>query len=429
MPSSHLEGKLISVGTHKIRKSASGVTALEEFQWDTTLNNSINFISGQLIKLTYRHAPMNATLESVFLDFRLTNNGVAPVSVLPLWTCIKEMRVYINNKRVIDWNREEQCRTAWNTTLLTSFDTNQHRRNRYYTATGQGTVLDGGGDFQPVTVPAGDSHQFHLNFKDIWEGFSASLPLNKVNLIEVEMNLSSRGDFVCNPPTAVGDLQIDNLLVYSRHKRYMTTPPPQSMGAFTIRHTDVDVFQLTPSQHPFANPSQEFDINVSVDFPRRKYIQRLILFSRDPADVDAYRRVDSSWVRSMELLRNGITLQGTEFHLDTERKIFKEVTEYLQRHHSMTPPTHPDNAGHGQSFYLNFVDCSTVTHTQNSSASQETKNCEVNGLDNFSNLVLRIRSNTNVLSATANVVLLLEYNRFDKLQANGQVVKVLEHLA
>jgi hypothetical protein len=75
------------------------------------------------------------------------------------------------------------------------------------------------------------------------------------------------------------------------------------------------------------------------------------------------------------------------------------------------------------------VDCSTVQHTQNESASRETKDVEVNGLDNFSNLVLRIKSNTNVVSATSNLVILLEYNRFDKVMANGSVVKVLEHLA
>jgi hypothetical protein len=425
-----LKGKLVSVGTHHIRKEATGTTALEEFQWDTTLNNNITFVSGQLVKLTYRHSPMNATLESVFLDYRLTNNGAVDVSVLPLWAGgVREMRIYVNNKRVVDWNREEQCRTAWNTTLLTSHDTDKDRDNRYYVQTGQASVLDGTGNFTPVVIPAGESHQFHLNFKDFWEGFSAGLPLNKVGLIEVEINLSSRGDFVCNPPTAVGDLQIDNLLVYSKHKRYMTTQPPQSMGAFTILHKDVDIHQFSPSQHPFGSPEQEFDINISVDFPRRKYITRLILFSRDPSSVEAYRQVDSSWVRSLELLRNGITLLGTEYHLDTERKIYKEVCQYLQRHHSTACPTHPADLGHGESFYLTFVDCSTVQHTQNDSASRETKDVEVNGLDNFSNLVLRIKSNTNVVSATSNLVILLEYNRFDKVMANGSVVKVLEHLA
>jgi hypothetical protein len=424
-----MSGKVVSVGTHTIRKGAPA--ALEEFQWDTTLNNNITFVSGQLVKLTYRHAPMNATLESVFLDYRLTNNSGGDVEVLPLWAGgVREMRLYINNKRVVDWNREEQCRTCWNQTLLTSHDTDKARDNQYHIATGEASVLDGGNQFSSVLLAAGQSQQFHLNFKDIFEIFSAGMPLTKVGLIEVEFNLSSRGDFVCNPQAAVGDLQIDNLLCYSRHRRHIDRIPPASaMGNWTCLHKDYDVLQLTPSQHPFANPNQEFDVNISVDFPRRRYITRLLCFSRDVASQECYRQVDSSWVQSMELLRNGLTLMGTEYHYDTPRKIFKEVSQWLNRHHACASPTHPGEVGHGDSFYLNWVDCSSVQHSQVVNASAEHKDMEIDGIDNFSNLVLRLRNGAGVVSATSNLVVLLEYNRFDKIMGNGQVVKVLENNA
>jgi hypothetical protein len=424
-----MAGKLVSVGTHNIRKGHQ--SALEEYQWDTTLNNNITFTSGQLIKLTYRQAPCNQTLESVFFDYRLTNNSGADVEVLPLWAGgVREMRVYINNKRVVDWNREEQCRTAWNQTLLTSHDTDKARDNQYHVATGEASVLDGTGQFSSVLLPAGGTHQFHLNFKDIFEILSAGLPLTKVGLIEVEMNLSGRGDFVCNPQAAVGSLQIDNLLVYSRHKRHIEAIAPRaSFGSFTLMHKDYDIHQFTPSQHPFATPNSEFDVNVSVDFPMRKYITRLIVFCRDVASQEAYRQVDSSWVQSMELLRNGLTLLGTEYHYDTQRKIFKEVSNWLNRHHACGSPTHPGDLGHGDSFYLNFVDCSTVQHSQVTNASHESKDVEINGIDNVSNLVLRIKNGAGVVSATSNLVVLLEYNRFDKVQGNGAVVKVLENNA
>jgi hypothetical protein len=67
-----MAGKLVSVGTHNIRKGHQ--SALEEYQWDTTLNNNITFTSGQLIKLTYRQAPCNQTLESVLFFYSFYNN-------------------------------------------------------------------------------------------------------------------------------------------------------------------------------------------------------------------------------------------------------------------------------------------------------------------------------------------------------------------
>jgi hypothetical protein len=75
------------------------------------------------------------------------------------------------------------------------------------------------------------------------------------------------------------------------------------------------------------------------------------------------------------------------------------------------------------------VDCSTVQHSQVTNASHESKDVEINGIDNVSNLVLRIKNGAGVVSATSNLVVLLEYNRFDKVQGNGAVVKVLENNA
>lgn len=419
-PSRH-EQKLIAVGTHNVR--APCPSSLEEYQWDINNLNQVTFTSGQLLKFTYRHAPKNESLESVFLDYKLQNNGAVDVDVLPLWAgSVREMRVYINNKKVIDWNREEQCRSNWNHKLLTDYDTDRMRDNYYHVSTGEAAAFDA------VTVPAGQFAQFHLNFKDIWEGFSSSLPLTKVGLIEVEMNLSSRGDFVCNPQAAVADLVLNDVTVYSRHKQYGAGRiPPTVQSSFTFTHYDYDVFTLSPSQHPFgAVGAQEYDLNISTEFPKRAMISRLIVFSRDPADPNAYRNINSGWVSSMELLRGGITLLGTEYHYDTRRKIYKEASNWLQRHHSIAYPTNPgDGAIHGQTFFTNFIDCTTVQHNQNESARADIKNKELSSLDNFANLVLRIRSDgAVVLSPTAQVVCLLEYPRFDRLLGNGQVVKI-----
>jgi len=423
MPSPN--SKLVSVGSHTL--SSCPPTSLQEYQWD--VNNLLaTYTSGQLLKFTYRHAPKGETMESVFLDYRVVNDNAAPVAVLPLWSSIRELRVYINNKKTVDWNREEQCRTSWQTKLLTSHDTDNGRQNQWFWQTGLNTVLDGTGNFNPVVVAGGGgTHQFHLNFEDFSDVFSCSLPLTKVGLIEVEMNLSSRADFVCSPQADIGGLRIEDITVYSRHKVHLQMPP-SAMSAFTMFHRDYDVFQLAPTQHPFdtAAAGTEFDVNISTEFPKRNLIQRIIVFARDPADADAFRQVDSSFVQRLELLRGGLTFLGTDNHYDSERKIFKEISNWAKRHHSMAWPTHPGEVGHGEAFYSSFIDCTTVQHNLNNQASADVKNVEVNGVSNQHNLVLRITKNANVTSATANLVILMEYMRFDRLLGNGAVVKVLE---
>ena len=118
---------------------------------------------------------------------------------------------------------------------------------------------------------------------------------------------------------------------------------------------------------------------------------------------------------------------GTEYHYDTPRKIYKEVQNWCKRHHSMSFPTHPGEVGHGQAFYSSFIDCSTIQHNQNTQASENTKNVELNGIDNHTNLVLRIRNDFQTMqSPTSNLVILLEFPRIDKLQGNGAVVKVAD---
>jgi hypothetical protein len=423
----HLVQEVKAVGTHRIQQSKTP-SHLQEYQWDVNNVNRINFTSNQLVKLTYRHTPRNETMESLFLDYVLTNNAGVDVNVLPLWAgSIRELRVYINNKRVIDWNREEQCKTSWNTRLLTQYDTDKHRDNHTFIQHNVPTTLDGAGNFTPTLLAPGQSLQFHLKFAEILDIFNASLPLHKVGQIEIEMNLSNRGDFVCNPATEIGNLEINDLQVYSRHKQYVI-PPPHAMGSFAMLHYDYDVFQLSAAQHPFnASVGNEFDINLHTEFPRRRHISRILVFARSPTNVEAYRQIDSGWVSSMELLRGGLTLMGTEYHYDTERKIYKEVTNWTKRHHSCAFPTHPGDAGHGESFFSTFIDCSTIQHNQNFQASENTKSVELNGLDNITNLVLRIRNDNRVTSAIdSNLVIMLEFPRVCKLLGNGNVVKVTE---
>jgi hypothetical protein len=67
-----------------------------------------------------------------------------------------------------------------------------------------------------------------------------------------------------------------------------------------------------------------------------------------------------------------------------------------------------------------------VKHSQVCNASEEVKTVEVNGRDNFSNLVLRINSNSVALSATSSVYVILEYYKFSRLQGNGAVVEIQE---
>lgn len=423
MPSPN--SKLVSVGSHNVSKCPP--TNLVEYQWDINNHGQITYTSGQLIKMTYRHAPKGQTLESVFMDYRVVNNSGVPVSVLPLWSSIRELRVYINNKKTIDFNREEQCRLSWLNKLLTSHDTDGARDNDWFVKTGVPTVLDGANLLNPVVIAAGDSHQFHLNFEDWSDMFSGSMPLHRVGLIEVEFNLSSRADFVCSPQAELGNLQIEDLTVYSRHKEHLQ-PPPSSMASYTMFHRDYDIFQLAPSQHPFdtAPAGTEFDINISTEFPKRTLISRILVYARDPASPDAYRQIDSSFISKIELLRGGLTFLGTDNHYDTERKIFKEISNWLKRHHSTAWPTKPSDVNHGDSFPAMFVDCSTVQHNLNTQASADMKHVEVNGTSNLNNLVLRLTSNGGVTSATANLVTVVEYYRFDRLHANGAVQPVLE---
>jgi hypothetical protein len=417
--------KTIAVGSHHIKQDAQP-SSFVETQWDVN-NLSTNFTSGQLIKLTYRHSPRSETMENVFLDYRLTNNGGAGVDVLPVWNCVREMRIYINNRKVLDWNREEQGRACWQDHLLTMYQDDKTRDNYTFTHTGESTTLDGAGLFQPVSLGAGATRQFHLNFNDVWQGFK-SLPLTHIGLIEVELNLSNRGNFVCDPSTAIGDLLIDNITVYSKQKRFHMGLVPRAMGSHTFLQHEYDTLVIAPGNHPFASPNQEFDVVISTDFPRRKFIQRLIVFGRDddPSNPDAYRSVNSNFVDALELRRGGVEILATEEHYDTRRKIYKQVLDYFNRHYHVPLPTHPGDSGHGEAFYTSFVDCTSVIDQVNEGAGHRLHAKEVSGLDNLSNLVLRIRNDAQVLSATSNLVILLEYYRFDRVLGNGNVLRVLE---
>jgi hypothetical protein len=366
-----LKGKQLSTGTHHLMKQKADASTLREVEWQTTLSNNIRFQSGQLIRLEYRYAPQNESLESVFLDYRLTNNSGGDVEVLPLWPSIREMRIFINQKKVLDLNREEEMVMMWKNKLLTDYHTDKARDNAVYVRTGESTTLDPAtGQFQPVTIPAGQSHQFHLEFSDWCDLLSQALPLNRVASIEVEFNLSSRGDFVCSPQAAVADLQVDNLSCYSRHKRFAGLPPPTAMNQYTLMHHGYDIFQIQPSQHPFAVANSTYDVNISYEFPKRRYIKRLILFSRDSASPDAFRDQQSDWVQSLDLLSGGVTQLGVENHYKSERRIYHEVSEYLRRHHNVALPTHGNDLGHGVSFPTCFVDLTTVKHSQVCNASE-----------------------------------------------------------
>jgi len=422
-----LKGKSLATGTHHIHKPKTD-TALREVEWQTTLSNNIRFQSGQLIRLEYRYQPQNESLESVFLDYRLTNNSGAPVDVLPIWAgAIREMRIFVNQKKILDLNREEEIMLMWKNKLLTDYGDSKHRDNAYYARTGQASTLDGAGKFTPVTVAAGESEQFHLEFSDWCDLLTQAVPLNRIAQIEVEFNLSGRGDWVCNPQSAVGDLQIDNLSCYSRHKRFGSLPPPTALQGYTFHYPAFDLVQIQPSQHPFNTAGfQEYDVNISYEIPKRRYLKRLFVFARSPSNPDAYRDQSSDWVASLDLLSGGVTQLGVENHYKTERRIFHEVSEYLRRHHSVHLPSHPLDTGHGESFLTCFVDLTTVKHTQVCNPNTEIKEVELNGTNNFANLVLRIKSNATVLPADANVYVVAEYYRFSRLGGNGSVVEIME---
>jgi hypothetical protein len=415
-----------AVGSHLISQERLS-SSLEEYQWNVNLTNGITFTSNQLIRCEYRHQPRNETIENLFFDYIIQNNGGVDVNVLPLWTQIREFRVYINNKRVIDVHREEELRSCWNDMLLTSHEDDQTRQNYNYSETGEATVLDPAiRRFQPVTLPAGGgSRQFHLNLHDVWSGFKA-LPLNKIGLLEIEFVLSNRQDFVSD--VGLADLVINDLTVYSKHKQWFGGVPPSISNQHTFLRHEYDTLILTPNQHNFSTtPNSELRVTISTDFPKRKFIQRLIVYSRVPGDPEAYRLIKSDWVSSMELRRGGRQIMGTENHYSTRRKIYKEVLDFYHRQYHMSLQTNPEVVGHGESFFTNFIDCTTIQNTLNQSAGNRHVNKQLSGLDNFSNLELVIRNDATLADANSDLVILLEYFRFDKLLGNGQVFRVLEN--
>jgi hypothetical protein len=420
------EHHVTAVGSHIIHQEKL-TTALEEYQWNINVSNGITFTGNQLIRAEYRHTPRFETCENLFVDYVIRNDGATDVRVLPLWTQIREFRVYINNKRVVDLNREEELRSRWNDTLLTAYEDDQTRQNYNHVATGEGTVLEPATNrFQPVTLAAGGGQrQFHLKLADVWAGFKA-LALNKIGLLEIEFVVSNRQDFVSD--LGLADLVINDLTMYSKHKQWYGGVPPSLSANHTFLQHEYDTLILTPNQHNFSTtPNSELRVTVSTDFPKRRYIQRLLVYSRVPGDPEAFRLIQSDWVSSMELRRGGRQIHATENHYDTRRKIYKEVLDYYHKHYHMSLRTVTGELGHGESFFTNFIDCTTLQNTLNEAAGNRHINKQLNGIDNFSNLELVIRNDATLAPADSDVVILLEYYRFDRLFGNGAVARILEN--
>jgi hypothetical protein len=398
----------------------------KEVQWSVNEVNGFGFSnSSRILKFELRRPPANERIEDVQISWNETNPTGVDVSKLPtFFNCCDSIRVKLNNVEVVDLKSIDGIRTEYKDRLHTRFKTESERDYYWNWTTGVNPVFfDGSGLITPLLIPAGESRLCYASMSDLLGGVFDGLPWSSLFLCEIEITLASQQRYISDVPEGL-QITHNNITVYSRHKKY-TISVPKPFSSHTLFHVEHEVLKISsPSPlHTGGNGTLVLDLHTFL--PRRTLIQRIHVFSQgDETGLDSYRVNGSRFIGSLLLERNGDEYLATEHFYRDRRSIAHQTQKYFRRHHGGVTSAISDifSNNFGAAHSEMFIDCTAVSKTLNASPIMESKVKASEGIDNLSNLNLTITAfDTIRLTSAFDVVVVVEWLRFDRINAGGRV--------
>jgi hypothetical protein len=424
--------KLIAKGSSRVIKEHS-YSELKQFQWNVNQPQGFGFQANRLLKFELRRPPTNDRIMDLVIEWEEQNPGGLDVEKLPtFWNCVEHLRIMINNKEVCDLKEIQGIKQEWFSRWIENHQHESTRDAHWHWCAGEATFDDPAIPEAIVTpvIPAGGGiRQFYASFKDIISHF-CMLPLNNISLIEIEIQLTTNGTDIGSPlPEALGIVH-NNIRVWSQHK-VSVLPPPKQFANHTLWHREHEVLTIPIENTPFQLPVvgvQQYVVDLHTFFARRSLIQRIhVLGDNNVAGSFRFRPAD--WIGGLELLRNGDRFGATEFFYQNPRQIKRAADSFYKRHAgSVEIASNPLTAAArwGSVFPQTFIDTSTVSRGQNTLPGMEPHSVASEGIDNQTNLELRITNLPGAgLGANSSVVVIIEWLRFDRISPSGNVLRIL----
>ena len=425
-----IETKAIASGSHAIVKSPD--TESQEVQFNVSESNPRH--DGSLITATLKRPDPSAVLTNVGFCYKVTST-----SDLCTWPSIfpsmEEFRIYINGVIIVELCGITEIQSTFKELLLTEHGTTtKDRDNHHYAETGT-AVLDGTGCFSCVEIgPSATppTRMIHVFMNRLTGPSFKELPMKNVNEMRIEFKLSTDSLKWSNSATAAADVQYSEFQVWGTVRKMkggaMVPRPP--FGSHTMGRERYDRYTYIPSQHPFQNPDQTFQVQLSTIFPKRSPIVRVLVYGEDTADPDRFRcRVP--FVDEEDLIEDGQSNAcGTESSGLTGGKRgnamhrFSSNLSYYENK-QVSVPSNPADPGHNKAWSFDGLQTSkTATHSVAPPVSSKPV-MEISGINNNGNLQIEIKNGANVLNATTNVIVEIAYLEFRRLANSGQVSRVV----
>jgi hypothetical protein len=431
MSSSHTisdgDAKAIAAGGVIVRKEFS-YAEHKEVQWSVNETNGFPMTgTSRLLKFELRRPPKNEKIEDIVICWEEQNPSAADVTKLPtFFNCVDSVRVLLNNKEVVDMKNIHGIRTEWRDRIYTRYGEEQQQDYAWHWRTGTQTQHVGDLLTPIVIVAGGTSAVQYASMGDLLGGVFDGLCMSLISLIEIEMTLTGDQKLIGDVAEATQILH-NNIKVYSRHK-VMTLTPPRVFANHTLYHAEHEVLKYAAPSPLHVGGAGELVVDLHQFIPHRSNISRIHVFGqRGPSSSDAYRAMETLWLGSLRLERNGDPFLATEWFYRDRRQIAHQSQKYFRRHHGgvTTPVRYTTGINFGSNMSEMFVDCTAVTKTINPSPIAETKVKASEGIDNQSNINLVITCDGVFrLPLDSEAIIVVEWSRFDRINPSGQVIRI-----
>jgi hypothetical protein len=442
-----IETKAIASGSHAIIKTPP--TESQEVQFNVSEPNPRH--DGSIITATLKRPDPSAVLTNIGFCYRVASSS--DLCMLPsIFPGLEEFRIYINGSLITELCGIHEIQSTWKELLLTeNGDTARNRDNHLYSETGAPALDNTTGCFACVAVGPSASppeRMIHTFINRIAGPSFKELPMKNINELRIEFKLSTDSLQFSNSATAAQDIQYLEFQVWGTMRRMKNGAmvPRSPFGSYTMARERYDRYRYAPSAHPFANPNQEFQIQLSSIFPHRDPIVRVSVYGVDDASPDKYRcRVpvisdppSGGGGTEIDIIEDGTSNAcGTESSGLTGGKRGNEMHRFSSNlayysNKSVEVPTNPSDPNHNKAWSFDGIQTSkTATHVEHKKTNWQAQALggkpplDITGIHNKGNLQLSIKNGTNVLNATTSVIVEIAYLEFRRLGNSGEVKRIV----
>jgi hypothetical protein len=409
---------------------------MQEVQWNVNQNEfALNTIGTKIIKFELRRNPRQERMEDMVISWEEFNPTAVDYMKFPtFWGNVRSCRVLINNKEVVDMKTPEGVRMEYKTNIFA-----RHRerveRNHHWAWITQGTspYLQDPAVAAPLLenpiIPAGESRQFSATIHDLLPHVFEGLPMDKIYLIEIEVQLIGQDkNYLIGENIESTETICRNIQAWSKMKQYMLKIP-KPFSNWTMMHKEHEVIRIT-SPSPIHNVlGGQIDLDLHTLVPRRSLIQRIYVYRQiNEFSLNGHRDGSFPEVEALLLQRNGDDILATREFCKNRFEIARMAQKFYKRHHGGVHGVNPlatEGTNFGNAFPELFIDTTPVMKTINANPSLETKVHASEGIDNHSNLNLNIRlAPARDLSPNEDVIVVVEWCRYDRINNGGQVIRI-----